>query len=159
MNLWVWLLCVPFSQCLLHLNNRAHSLNTKASCFINGVQFISCFHADNLPRERKEFRWQDLRSVFLTPLNSSQVGISPAAAPPACITHPSRDGWLHGCWRAPRKASVFSGRVLTKVRAFRDFDSIESQQLFSLLPFLQDWPQNTSNYHPGKNLLVEQNLC
>lgn len=54
---------------------------------------------------------------------------------------------------------VFSGRVLTKVRAFRDFDSIESQQLFSLLPFLQDWPQNTPNYHPGKNLLVEQNLC
>lgn len=41
------------SQCLLYLNDRAHSLNTKASCFINGVPFISCFHADNLPRERK----------------------------------------------------------------------------------------------------------
>lgn len=50
----------------------------------------------------------------------------------------TRDGWLHGCWRAPQKASVFSCWVLNKVRAFRDFDSINSQQLFSLLSFLQD---------------------
>lgn len=45
----------------------------------------------------RELRWQDLRSIFLTPMNSSQVGISLPAALYCmyyCVLWEAELGWL-----------------------------------------------------------------
>lgn len=123
MNLWIWLLCFLLTQCLLHLNGRARSLNAKASCFINGVQFISCFHADNLPRERKgiqvarpHIHFSSTHEQFTSGYFTSENLFI------ACITAFSGRlrwaGCLPSCWHRALPSSLFSRQVLFRVIAF-----------------------------------------
>lgn len=85
----------------------------------------------------REFRWQDLRSIFVIPMNSSQVGISQQNLFPACITAFSGklnwDGWLHSCWHPPPKAPALSRQVLFKVIAFRFWFNQPSAAIFTVV--------------------------
>lgn len=70
----------------------------------------------------RELRWQDLRSIFLIPMNSSQVGISLEKSLYCmyyCILWEASLGRLLCCCHTPLKEEMFLRQVLFKVKVFR----------------------------------------